>query len=396
MGYALRAQCLQALGGTSHTGTCRGARREARNRHRPSRVQSARINAPSPAMSPPAKRFANLLAIGRRPLPISRRRFFTGLGLAAAAGVTWEAWRYHHPVWRDTLALQLRLPTPHDSEAQLARIVAAAAAQRPLFARKVKPRYGEWLAHFEEPGETFNQYLRAVPLSRRSIDGDILVLPLGSFDERLSRIVTDVVALAQLFYGRTVRLLPAQPVPPPLSAGERRGSGPAEQLYSLPLLDLLKPLVPPGAAALLAMTPQDLTPGPGWNYVFGQASLIDRVGVWSLYRLAEARAPAPMQLRRVAQVVLHELGHMFGLRHCTAYGCCMNGSNSLSESDRAPLAFCPECDAKVVWRFGLDPAPRQRRLAAFASIRGLAADAELWSRCAAATERVLGTAVVRA
>lgn len=338
---------------------------------------------------------ATLLAIGRRPLPFSRRRFAIGLGVAAAAGVTWEAWRYNHPVWRDSLALQLRLPTPHDHEAQLAHIMAAAEAQRPLFARKVKPRFGEWLAHFEEHGETFNQYLRAVAPSRRAIDGDILVLPLGSFDERLLRIVTDVAVLAELFYGRSVRLLPAQPLPA-LTAGQRRGSGPEEQLYSLPLLGLLKPRVPANAAALLAMTPQDLTPGPGWNFVFGQASLVDRVGVWSLYRLAEARAPARMQLRRVAQVVLHELGHMFGLWHCTAYGCCMNGSNSLPESDRAPLAFCPECDAKVVWRFGLDPAARHRRLAAFASLRGLAGDAELWTRCADAVARVLGTAVVRA
>ncbi len=348
-------------------------------------------------MSPPEPRglAATLVAVGRRPLPFSRRRFFAGVGVAATAGVTWEAWRYNHPVWRDTLALQLRLPTPHDDDATLTRIKAAAEAQRPLFARKVKPRFGEWLAHFEEPGETFNQYLRAVPLSRRGIEGDILVLPLGSFDERLSRIITDVAALAELFYGRPVRLLPAQPVPP-LPAEQRRGSGPEEQLHSLPLLDLLKQRVPPGAAALLAMTPLDLTPGPGWNFVFGQASLIDRVGVWSLYRLAEASAPASMQFRRVAQVVLHELGHMFGLWHCTAYGCCMNGSNSLPESDRAPLAFCPECDAKVVWRFGLDPAPRHRRLAAFASVRGLATDAELWSRCADAVARVLGTAVVRA
>ncbi len=353
------------------------------------------IDASTLDMSPPTSRLSKLLAIGRRPLPISRRRFLTGLGVAAAAGLTWEAWRYHHPVWRDSLALQLRLPTPHDGEAQLSRIQAAADAQRALFARKVKPRYGEWLAHFEEPGETFNQYLRAVAPARRAIDGDILVLPLGSFDARLARIVADAVALAELFYGRGVRLLPAQPVPP-LTTEQRRGSGPDEQLFSLPLLDLLKPRVPPGAAALLAMTPMDLTPGPGWNFVFGQASLIDRVGVWSLYRLAEARAPAPMQFRRVAQVMLHELGHMFGLWHCTAYTCCMNGSNSLPESDRAPLAFCPECDAKVVWRFGLDPLQRHRRLAAAASIRGLTSDALLWSRCADAVERVLGTAVVRA
>ncbi len=36
---------------------------------------------------------------------------------------------------------------------------------------------------------------------------------------------------------------------------------------------------------MLALTTSDLWPGEGWNFVFGQASLSERVGVWSLHRL---------------------------------------------------------------------------------------------------------------
>jgi len=45
----------------------------------------------------------------------------------------------------------------------------------------------------------------------------------------------------------------------------------------------------------------------------------------------------------------HEAGHMFGLAHCTAQKCNMNGANSLEEGDHRPLALCLDCLAKVCW-----------------------------------------------
>ena len=41
----------------------------------------------------------------------------------------------------------------------------------------------------------------------------------------------------------------------------------------------------------------------------------------------------------------HETGHMFSMLHCTAYECCMCGSNHREESDRRPVYLCPECTA---------------------------------------------------
>ena len=51
------------------------------------------------------------------------------------------------------------------------------------------------------------------------------------------------------------------------------------------------------------------------------------------------------------------------------------------EADATPLAFCSECEAKVWWRFRLDPVSRYARLAEFAAARGLVGDAETWERC---------------
>jgi archaemetzincin len=58
------------------------------------------------------------------------------------------------------------------------------------------------------------------------------------------------------------------------------------------------------------------------------------------------------------------MGHMFSMLHCTAYACGMCGSNSLTESDRRPMALCPECMAKICWATQADPVDRYRKLAA--------------------------------
>ncbi len=54
---------------------------------------------------------------------------------------------------------------------------------------------------------------------------------------------------------------------------------------------------------------------------------------------------------------------MFGISHCVLYLCTMNGSNSLSDSDAAPLRYCPICERKLAWNIGFDTAPRKMRLA---------------------------------
>src|SRR5947208_13389022 len=54
-----------------------------------------------------------------------------------------------------------------------------------------------------------------------------------------------------------------------------------EQLLTTDLLDLLRGRLPSDGFALLGVTMDDLYPDPKWNYVFGQASLRDRVGVYS-------------------------------------------------------------------------------------------------------------------
>jgi archaemetzincin len=116
----------------------------------------------------------------------------------------------------------------------------------------------------------------------------------------------------------------------------------------------------------------DLYPDPSWNFVFGQASTRDRVGVYSFARYDPrfyGQAPSAdsrmLMLRRSLKVLAHETCHMFGIEHCVWFRCLMNGSNHLAESDARSLHLCPVDLRKLQWSIGFEVVERYRRLRDF-------------------------------
>ena len=156
------------------------------------------------------------------------------------------------------------------------------------------------------------------------------------------------------------------------------------QILSTYLLDdVLKPRLPNDAMAMIGLTAADLWPGEGWNFVFGQASLVERVGVWSIYRYGDPEKDVESFQRclvRTLKVATHETGHMFSMAHCTLFECNMCGSNSLAESDVRPMWLCPYCMAKLGWATGTAPERQFTRLAAFCKARGLKTEQDFYEK----------------
>lgn len=103
------------------------------------------------------------------------------------------------------------------------------------------------------------------------------------------------------------------------------------------------------AYKILGVTNVDLY-APSLNYVFGQAKLGGREGVISLARLDNSfygfSECLSVLKHRALKEAVHELGHCFGLEHCTNSNCVMYFSNSLKDTDNKDYNFCYLCNIK--------------------------------------------------
>ena len=269
-----------------------------------------------------------------------------------------------------------REKTPSDKAYSVEKLREMMEKLRPLHKKLGKPRPGDWLYHHKEPGQTFRQYLRSNPVVPRGRRRTIYIQPLGKFTKGQRRVVTLAAEFMGLHFNLPVKIredLPLSVIPE--SARRTHPTWGDKQILTTYVLDkVLKPNLPKDAFACIAFTSSDLWPGRGWNFVFGQASLRERVGVWSIYRFGnpdENEKGFRRTLLRTMKTGTHELGHMLTMYHCIAYECNMCGSNSLPESDRRPLALCPECMAKGCWATRTDPIERYKKLVGFCEQHGL-------------------------
>ena len=255
----------------------------------------------------------------------------------------------------------------------------------PLHKRLGPPQPGDWLAEHQESGQTYQQYVRSgpvVPDKRRRV---IYVQPLGDFTPTQRKIITLTAEYLHVYFDLPVETkedLPLRLVP--AEARRRHPGWGMRQILSTYVLDsVLRPRLPKDAVAYIALTTSDLWPGEGWNFVFGQASLTERVGVWSIYRYGDPEAGEEAFRRcliRTLKVAAHETGHMFSMYHCTLFECNMCASNHLEEADRRPSWLCPHCMAKLCWATGAKPRRQYERLAAFCKARGLAKEQEFYEK----------------
>lgn len=270
-------------------------------------------------------------------------------------------------------------------ELTIEQIETLAGALEPLHEKMGTPQPGDWLHVHEEPGQSFEQYRASDPVVPGEKYEKIYILPLGEFSEGQERLIKLTATFMQVWFGVPVEL--QETVSLDMIPGSARRVHPSwgdkQILTGHVLYDLLLPELPDDALGYLALTTSDLWPGEGWNFVFGQASLSDRVGVWSVYRKGDADGSEKefrVVLGRTLQTATHEMGHMIGILHCTAWECGMNGSNSLAESDRRPIHLCPECLQKLWWATGVDPVERFESLVELCAEHGLDEEKAFYER----------------
>lgn len=90
---------------------------------------------------------------------------------------------------------------------------------------------------------------------------------------------------------------------------------------------------------------------PIFTHVFGEAQLAGRAAVVSTYRLDNRQYGLPendgLLVERLVKEATHELGHTYGLLHCTHPSCVMRSSSYVEDVDLKSEQFCPACRATV-------------------------------------------------
>ena len=272
--------------------------------------------------------------------------------------------------------LHEKLPAEFDS------FVKWSASIRPLYEKKRPPEPGDWLEKYPEGGQTFAQYVAF--RGKQPVQAEvstIYVQPFGEFDATQEKIVAQTADFMQRYFGLPVKLLPAQPtgeIPPEFHRIRNR----TEQVEANWIMrHRLLPEMPADAVAMIGLVTCDLWEG-NFNWVYGFASIGDRVGVWSLHRNGDPHASESARqlcLIRTLKTAVHETGHILGIHHCIAYECCMNGTKSQEENDRKPIEFCPECLPKICWACQTNPADRSQQLGEFAKSVGMKKEARFWN-----------------
>ena len=265
-----------------------------------------------------------------------------------------------------------------------------------FYMNKKLPSPSDWLHEHpkEKRGQTFNSWYRFIKKSpvgaflRNSNKDSIGLVTCGSFNlyltDKLYPLFDILSQFTQTyFFGINIEIL--NPISVDDIVWRYNSYSKNKQLKTGSIESELKKLKKKqnNLCCLMGISIIDLYPDDSWNFVFGEASIHQSVGIFSFARYLEKQDYDPMKelnklenlrkmingeisnddknwlnkvldekeqmifIRRCLGVLLHEIGHLFGLEHCPYFECLMNGSNHMEESDAAPLHLCPVCLHKL-------------------------------------------------
>ena len=160
----------------------------------------------------------------------------------------------------------------------------------------------------------------------------------GSIQERIQ--LEEIESQVELDFGRPVR--ESQSTINPADFFDVR----RQQYHSTALLKEMLSILPSNAEKMLGIIEVDLFI-PILTFVFGEAQLNGPVGIVSTARLRQEFYGLPpnngLMHRRLIKEIKHELGHNYGLVHCSSRECVMSAANNISSVDAKGQTFCASC-----------------------------------------------------
>ena len=228
-----------------------------------------------------------------------------------------------------------------------ADMIAQYASQSVMLA---EPEKGEWRYEHHEASQSILAFASSHP--RLIKKPTIYLLPIGQRSQQQDSIYHMASSFLTNFFEFEAQQLPQ------LSLKELSDTIFASGKLNSSVLvnDILLKHQKDSFSIIVAITALPITPSSMASSVFGQASLANKTCVVSLAELGKFRNGKPnfkFELQRSLKVMVHEISHSIGLKHCQTYSCIMNGINHLHELDKTPLKFCPLCLAKLKWRLAL-------------------------------------------
>jgi archaemetzincin len=119
-----------------------------------------------------------------------------------------------------------------------------------------------------------------------------------------------------------------------------------QQYYSTRILEKLIEQLPENGLKIIGVTDVDLST-PVLTFVFGEAQLKGIAAVISLIRLRQEYYQLipnkALFISRAITEAIHELGHTFGLLHCSEPQCVMHFSSNITSIDLKRQKFCTAC-----------------------------------------------------
>ncbi len=121
--------------------------------------------------------------------------------------------------------------------------------------------------------------------------------------------------------------------------------------YSTELINFFSENLQDDIEKILFITSDDLY-SPVFSKYFGEAQLNGRVGIVSTFFLKENMeneySSKVIFLSRFEKVMIHEAGHLFGLKHCGDINCVMKLSGKPADIDVKSPSFCASCTEVLI------------------------------------------------